>query len=145
MFDKLTEIENKYRDTEASLASAEVIADPVRLKEAMKELKRLAPVVEKFREYKEWKNRLDEAEELLSESDPDIKKLAQEELSESKDALRRCEEELTGLLLSKDPNDDKNVIIEIRGGAGGEEAALLPDRFTECIQCTPRRINIKRR
>lgn len=73
MFDKLTEIENKYRDTEASLASAEVIADPVRLKEAMKELKRLAPVVEKFREYKEWKNRLDEAEELLSESDPDIK------------------------------------------------------------------------
>lgn len=125
MFDKLTEIENKYRDTEASLASAEVIADPVRLKEAMKELKRLAPVVEKFREYKEWKNRLDEAEELLSESDPDIKKLAQEELSESKDALRRCEEELTGLLLSKDPNDDKNVIIEIRGGAGGEEAALF--------------------
>lgn len=125
MFDKLTEIENKYRDTEASLASAEVIADPVRLKEAMKELKRLAPVVEKFREYKEWKNRLAEAEELLSESDPEIKKLAQEELSASKDALRRCEEELTGLLLSKDPNDDKNVIIEIRGGAGGEEAALF--------------------
>ena len=125
MFDKLIEIENKYRDTEASLASAEVIADPVRLKEAMKELKRLAPVVEKFREYKEWKNRLAEAEELLSESDPEIKKLAQEELSESKDALRRCEEELTGLLLSKDPNDDKNVIIEIRGGAGGEEAALF--------------------
>ena len=125
MFDKLTEIENKYRDTEASLASAEVIADPVRLKEAMKELKRLAPVVEKFREYKEWKNRLAEAEELLSESDPEIKKLAQEERSESKDALRRCEEELTGLLLSKDPNDDKNVIIEIRGGAGGEEAALF--------------------
>ena len=125
MFDKLTEIENKYRDTEASLASAEVIADPVRLKEAMKELKRLAPVVEKFREYKEWKNRLAEAEELLSESDPEIKKLAQEELSESKDAQRRCEEELTGLLLSKDPNDDKNVIIEIRGGAGGEEAALF--------------------
>ena len=124
-FDKLTEIENKYRDREASLASAEVIADPVRLKEAMKELKRLAPVVEKFREYKEWKNRLAEAEELLSESDPEIKKLAQEELSESKDALRRCEEELTGLLLSKDPNDDKNVIIEIRGGAGGEEAALF--------------------
>ena len=125
MFDKLIEIENKYRDTEASLASAEVIADPVRLKEAMKELKRLAPVVEKFREYKEWKNRLAEAEELLSESDPEIKKLAQEELSASKDALRRCEEELTGLLLSKDPNDDKNVIIEIRGGAGGEEAALF--------------------
>lgn len=125
MFNKLTEIENKYRDTEASLASAEVIADPVRLKEAMKELKRLAPVVEKFREYKEWKNRLAEAEELLSESDPEIKKLAQEELSASKDALRRCEEELTGLLLSKDPNDDKNVIIEIRGGAGGEEAALF--------------------
>ena len=125
MFDKLIEIENKYRDTEASLASAEVIADPVRLKEAMKELKRLAPVVEKFREYKEWKNRLAEAEELLSESDPEIKKLAQEELSESKDAQRRCEEELTGLLLSKDPNDDKNVIIEIRGGAGGEEAALF--------------------
>ena len=125
MFDKLIEIENKYRDTEASLASAEVIADPVRLKEAMKELKRLAPVVEKFREYKEWKNRLAEAEELLSESDPEIKKLAQAELTESKDALRRCEEELTGLLLSKDPNDDKNVIIEIRGGAGGEEAALF--------------------
>ena len=125
MFDKLIEIENKYRDTEASLASAEVIADPVRLKEAMKELKRLAPVVEKFREDQEWTNRLAEAEELLSESDPEIKKLAQEELSESKDALRRCEEELTGLLLSKDPNDDKNVIIEIRGGAGGEEAALF--------------------
>lgn len=125
MFDKLAEIENKYKDIEASLASAEVISDPARLKEAMKELKKLAPVVEKFREYKEWKNRLAEAEELLSESDSEIKKLAQEELSESKDALRRCEEELTGLLLSKDPNDDKNVIIEIRGGAGGEEAALF--------------------
>lgn len=125
MFDKLAEIENKYKDIEGSLASAEVISDPARLKEAMKELKKLAPVVEKFREYKEWKNRLAEAEELLSESDPEIKKLAQEELSESKDALRRCEEELTGLLLSKDPNDDKNVIIEIRGGAGGEEAALF--------------------
>ena len=125
MLDKLAEIEKKYEETESLLASAEYISDPAKLREAMKELKKLAPVVEKFREYKDWVKRTKEAEELLSEGDAELKKLAQEELSESKEAVRRCEEELTGLLISKDPNDEKNVIVEIRGGAGGEEAALF--------------------
>lgn len=125
MLDKLAEIEKKYEKTESLLASAEYISDPAKLREAMKELKKLAPVVEKFREYKDWVKRTKEAEELLSEGDAELKKLAQEELSESKEAVRRCEEELTGLLISKDPNDEKNVIVEIRGGAGGEEAALF--------------------
>ena len=125
MLEKLCAIEVRFDEISNLLCDSSIVNDREKYSALMKEHKTLSPIVEKFREYKEWKNRLAEAEELLSESDPEIKKLAQEELSESKDALRRCEEELTGLLLSKDPNDDKNVIIEIRGGAGGEEAALF--------------------
>lgn len=125
MLEKLAEIEKRYEDVEKMLASPECASDAQKLRELMKELKKLTPVVEKFREYKREQGRISDAEELLSEGDPELKKLAQEEIGEARDNMRRIEDELTVLLIEKDPNDDKNVIVEIRGGAGGEEAALF--------------------
>lgn len=93
----------------------------------MKELKNLTPVVEKYREYKKIDNNLNEAKAILEEnnSDKELKEIAELEISSCKEKLNKISEELKILLLPKDPNDDRNVIIEIRGGAGGEEAALF--------------------
>jgi peptide chain release factor 1 len=91
----------------------------------MKEYKKLTPIIEKFRAYKLIKTHFTEAEEMLKESDPELRELAETEYKENKAALETCTEELKVLLLPKDENDDKNVIIEIRGGAGGEEAMLF--------------------
>ena len=125
MLEKLLEIEKKYDAVEASLSEPSVLSDLDRYKSLMKESKELAPVVEMFRAYKKAQSDLAEAEELLSEDDAELKELAAEQAETAREELSRLEETLREALLPKDPDDDKNVIIEIRAGAGGEEAALF--------------------
>ena len=127
MFDKLKAVESRYEEIGELLMDGAVVADQEQYKKLMKEHKQITPIVEKYREYVAAKNSESEALLLLEDSslDKDFKELAQEELNDAKEAIERCAEELKILLLPRDPNDDKNVIIEIRGGAGGEEAALF--------------------
>jgi len=123
MRDKLESIEKKYEDTESQLQSPEIYGDPKLSAKLNRELKELAPVVMAFRELKKFERELESAMELVS--DPEMKDLAKEEIDAAKENIARAEEQLKILLLPHDPNDTKNVIIEIRGGAGGEEAALF--------------------
>ena len=127
MFDKLETVVNRYEQIGVELSRPETAADNAVFTKLMKEHAELTPIVEKYREYTAAKNSEKEALEILSESglDKDFKELAEEELKTAKADIERCSEELKILLLPKDPNDDKNVIVEIRGGAGGEEAALF--------------------
>ena len=123
MFDKLEELEKKYNELTKLISDPEVIADQNSWRKYMKEQSAMKDVVDKYIEYKAVKNNMDEAKEMMS--DPEMKDMAEEEYYSSKEKLPALEEELKILLLPKDENDDSNVIIEIRGGAGGEEAALF--------------------
>ena len=123
MLDKLRRLDIHYQDIEARLAAGETYADPALVARLNKEQRELAPVVEAYRSYQRREQDLEEAKELLS--DPDMKELAQEEYRQAKADLEQLEEELKLLLLPSDPNDGKNVIVEIRAGVGGEEAALF--------------------
>lgn len=126
MLDKLAQCEKRYLEIEAALADPDVMNDIEAYKKYMKEYKNLLPVVEKYREYKAAQKDIADAEELLaSESDPELRMLAEEQKNDARSRLEPIMEELKILLLPKDPNDDKSVIIEIRGGAGGEEASLF--------------------
>lgn len=126
MFEKLSRVEERYNKIAADLCDPAVVADISRYTALMKEQKHLTPVVETFARYKTAKTAAEEARELLqSESDPELCDLAREELKDSEVALEQLQEQLKILLLPRDPNDDKNVIIEIRGGAGGDESALF--------------------
>ena len=127
MFDKLETVVNRYEQIAVELSRPETAADNAVFTKLMKEHAELTPIVEKYREYTAAKNSEKEALEILSEGglDKDFKELAEEELKKAKADIERCSEELKILLLPKDPNDEKNVIVEIRGGAGGEEAALF--------------------
>ncbi len=127
MFDKLKAVESRYEEIGELLTRPEVVSDNEQFKKLMKEHKELTPIVEKFREYSAAKASEAEAKEILNESgiDKDFKELAEEELEEARKTMEEAAEELKILLLPKDPNDDRNVIVEIRGGAGGEEAALF--------------------
>ncbi|MBE6631719.1 MAG: peptide chain release factor 1 [Ruminococcaceae bacterium] len=127
MINKLREAEIKYENILSALENPEIASKPAEYKRLMKEQSNLFPVIDKYREYRATLLRIEEAEELLSDasSDKELHELASEELKEAKSILPKLEEELKILLLPKDPNDEKNVIIEIRGGAGGEEAALF--------------------
>ena len=123
MLEKLKELLAKYEDMERRLTLPEVYGDPAEMARLLKEQKDLQPVVETYRSYTRAETALEEARELLG--DPDMRELAQEELDAAGQALERLRDELRVLLLPKDPNDEKDVIVEIRGGAGGEEAALF--------------------
>ena len=126
MFDKLEELVAKLEDIMKQLSDPNVVNDQERFKKLMKEQSDLTPVVEKYKEYKAAKQNEEESLLILDEeSDEEMKELAKEELAESKKAIERCENELKILLLPKDANDDKNVVVEIRAGVGGEEAALF--------------------
>ena len=127
MFDKLETVVNRYEQIGEELTHPEIVSNNELFRKLMKEHSELTPIVEKYREYAQAKNTEKEALELLSESglDKELKELAEEELKEAKQNIEIFAEELKILLLPKDPNDDKNVIVEIRGGAGGEEAALF--------------------
>lgn len=127
MFDKLKAVEARYEEIGELLMDPDIVSDNEQFRKLMKEHKDLTPIVEKFREYTAAKNNEAEARELLEAGglDKDFKELAEEELESSKKAQEEIAEELKILLLPKDPNDDRNVIVEIRGGAGGEESALF--------------------
>ena len=127
MFDKLKAVEERFEEIGNELMKPEVVSDNETFKKLMKEHKQLTPIVEKFREYRAARDAEAEARELLDAGglDKDFKELVEEELAEAKQKIEEASEELKILLLPKDPNDDKNVIVEIRGGAGGEEAALF--------------------
>jgi len=126
MFDKLEAIENRFEEINQKLSDPEVISNQEEYRKLMKEFSELQELVEKYREYKKVKADMSEARELLdSESDKEFRELAQLEYEEAKEKLEKIEGELKALLTPKDPNDNRNVIVEIRGGAGGEEAALF--------------------
>ncbi|MBO7682263.1 MAG: peptide chain release factor 1 [Clostridia bacterium] len=127
MFEKLAGVEEKYIALETRLADPEVVSDIQTYTALLKEHKNMTPVVETYRAFRNTEAALEEANAILEDPDADreFKDLAREEADEAKEALERLAEELKVLLLPRDPNDDKNVILEIRSGAGGEEAALF--------------------
>ena len=127
MFDKLLGIETRFETVNEQLCDPATVSDQQLYTKLMKELKQLTPIVEKFREYKSYKDTFEESKMLLDEGgmDKDFKEMVQEEYETAKEQLDVTWEKLKILLLPRDPNDDRNVIIEIRGGAGGEEAALF--------------------
>ena len=126
MLRKLREAEEKYLNLEASLSNPSVMADPNRYVQTMKDYKQLTPIIEKYRTYQAAETSAKDALELLSDtSDPELRALADEELKEARKRAEELHRDLTILLLPRDPNDEKNVIVEIRAGAGGEEAALF--------------------
>ena len=127
MIEKLSEAEKRFEEISGRLSDADVISDQEQYRKLMKEFKSLSPLVETFRKYKKADADMNEAKEMLDESgtDKELKEMAQLQLAESKELIAKLTEELKIMLLPKDPDDDKNVIIEIRAGAGGEEAALF--------------------
>ena len=127
MFDKLEAVVNRYEQIGEELTHPEIVSNNELFRKLMKEHSELTPIVEKYREYAAAKESERQALEILGESnlDKELKELAEEELKEAKENIAVFADELKILLLPKDPNDNKNVIVEIRGGAGGEEAALF--------------------
>ena len=125
MFEKLTLMEEKYEEINRRLSDPDVVSDMALYTELMKEYKSLTPIIEKYREYKKAASHNEEARELLEDGDSEIREMAQTEYEASKQDMETAVSELKILLLPKDPNDEKSVIIEIRGGAGGDEAALF--------------------
>ena len=126
MFDKLEDLVIRLEEVLNQLSEPDVAGDTARFRKLMKEQSELTPIVEAYKEYKQNKQNIEDSLAMLEEeSDEELKALAKEELNESKQKVEELENKLKILLLPKDPNDDKNVIVEIRAGAGGDEAALF--------------------
>ncbi|MGN0161704.1 MAG: peptide chain release factor 1 [Lachnospiraceae bacterium] len=126
MFDKLEDIVRHFEDVNAELSSPDVVNDQNRFRKLMKEQNSLTPIVETFTLYKKNKQNIEDSLAMLDEeSDEELREMAKEELNESKAAVEELEQKLKILLLPKDPNDEKDIIVEIRAGAGGDEAALF--------------------
>jgi len=125
MFDRLDQMEARYEELGRQLSDPNIVSDQENYRKVSKQHRDLEGIVEKFREYRTLKNGIAEAKAMLSESDPEIKAMAQEELAALEPRLAPIEEALKVLLLPKDPNDEKNVILELRAGTGGDEAALF--------------------
>lgn len=126
MFDRLAEIVSKYEDLSEQINDPDIIANQTQWRKLMKEYSDMTPIVEKYREYQGAKEGIEESLLLLEDKlEDDFRELVKEELAENKEKLEILKKEITLLLIPKDPNDEKNVIVEIRGGAGGEEAALF--------------------
>ncbi|MCM1271211.1 MAG: peptide chain release factor 1 [Ruminococcus flavefaciens] len=127
MFEKLAVMEEKYEEISRKLMNPDIISDNKLYSQLMKEYKNMTPVIEKYREYNKAREAFEEAKELLDGGglEKDFREMVQSEFEEAKEDMERTTQELKILLLPKDPNDEKNVIIEIRGGAGGEEASLF--------------------
>lgn len=126
MFDKLEDLLIRYEELMSELSEPDVANNPERFRKLMKEQSDLTPIVEAYKEYKQCRQNIEDSHAMLDEeTDEELKELAKEELNDSKARVEELENELKILLLPKDPNDDKNVIVEIRAGAGGDEAALF--------------------
>ena len=136
MFDRLEDLVIRYQQIMEELNDPNVVNDQPRFRKLMKEQNDLAPIVEKYTEYKQKKQNIEESLELLElEDDEEMRELAKEELAESKKRVVEIENELKILLIPKDPMDEKNVIVEIRAGAGGDESALFAaeEAFSPCV------------
>src|ERR1041384_5851949 len=139
MFERLDQIEARYEELTQALASPEVISDSAKYQKTAKAHSEISSVVGKYREYKDLKKGIEESQAVLAdETDPEMRAYAQEELSKLDERVAAAEEELKVLLLPKDPNDEKNIILEIRAGTGGDEATLFAaeifrmyDRYAE--------------
>ena len=130
MLDRLAEIEIKYGQLADQINDPDVIANQTQWRKLMKEYSDMTPIVEKYREYRGAKESIEESLLLLEDKlDDDFRELVKEELAENKAKVETLKQEITLLLLPKDPNDEKNVIVEIRGGVGGDEAALFAERL----------------
>ena len=126
MFDKLEDLLIRYEELMSELSEPDVANNPERFRKLMKEQSDILPIVEAYKEYKQCKQNIEDSLAMLEEeSDEEMRELAKEELNDAKARVEELEKELKILLLPKDPNDDKNVIVEIRAGAGGDEAALF--------------------
>ncbi|MBD8004448.1 peptide chain release factor 1 [Bacillus norwichensis] len=126
MFDRLQSVEDRYEKLNELLSDPEVVNNSEKLREYSKEQSSIAETVEVYREYKEAKSEYDDAKEMLDDKlDPEMREMVKEEIDELEVRIKDFEERLKILLIPKDPNDDKNVIMEIRGAAGGDEAALF--------------------
>jgi peptide chain release factor 1 len=125
MFEKLSAVEDQYQELMARLGTSEVQSDPAEYRKAAKQLSDLEPLVAKFQEYKAVLKDIEGAEEMVNGSDPEMRDMAHDELKELGARRDVILEELKALLVPKDPNDEKNVILEIRAGTGGDEAALF--------------------
>jgi peptide chain release factor 1 len=125
MFERLEAAAERYRELEALVSQPDVAARPARLRELMQELSALRPAVETYGRHSELRQRAEQNRELLADSDPDIRALAEEELPALEAQLAELELELRRLLIPRDPNDRKNIVLEIRAGTGGDEAALF--------------------
>ncbi len=130
MFDRLAEIENKYENLADQINDPDIISNQTEWRKLMKEYSDMTPIVEKYREYRAAKESIEESLMMLEEKlDDEFRELVKEELAENKEKVETLKQEITILLLPKDPNDEKNVIVEIRGGVGGDEAALFAERL----------------
>lgn len=123
MLEKLRQLENRYSELAQRMEMGDIYADPAAYTKCVREMKELEPIVNAYREYTGCEKAMQEAEELMS--DPEFKELAQEEYNEAKARIEELGEEIKILLLPRDPNDERNVIMEIRSGVGGEESALF--------------------
>lgn len=129
MFTKLDEVENRYEEVQMQLQKPDIASDQKKYRALMKELASLEKIVGPYRAYKKKKKDLDENRELASDSDPEIREMAKDEIRSLEKEIPVLEEELKILLLPKDPNDEKNIILEIRAGAGGDEASLFAEEL----------------
>ena len=126
MFDKLEDLVDRLDTLNNQLTDPDIVSDQNRFRKLMKEQSELTPIVEKYKEYKDAKQTIEDSLLMLEEeNDEELREMAKEELNEAKATVEKTENELKILLLPKDPNDSKNVIVEIRAGAGGDEAALF--------------------
>lgn len=127
MFEKLSFIEERYHELSEQISDPAIIADQEKFRKLCKEQSDITPIVEKYREYQKLTQDMEDSEAMLADGglDKELREMAEEEIAACRKSLEQINEELKILLLPKDPNDDKNVIVEIRGGAGGDEAALF--------------------
>ena len=125
MFDRLEQLEDRYKDLERDLSDPSLVSDQQRYQKVTKQHRDMEPVIERFREYKRVRDGIAEAKAMLAEDDEDMRGMAQEELAGLEPRLAEVEEQLKIMLLPKDPNDEKNVVLEIRAATGGDEASLF--------------------
>ena len=125
MFDRLDQLEARYEDLGTQLSDPNIVSDQENYRKVSKQHRDMEPTVEKFREFRKLRTAIADAKAMLAESDPDIREMAQAELNELEPQLATVEADLKILLLPKDPNDDKNIVLELRAGTGGDEASLF--------------------
>jgi peptide chain release factor 1 len=125
MFDRLDQLEARYEELGLQLSDPKIVNDQENYRKVSKQHRDMEPTVEKFRDFRKLRNAVADAKALLAESDPDIRSMAEEELASLEPQLAAIEAELKVLLLPKDPNDDKNIVLELRAGTGGDEASLF--------------------